>query len=133
MNRCIFEGHLGVDPSFNTTNGGDEVSNLFFLTNAPGRPDGDGGWITPKADAVSVAVFKPKAIDAVRGLKKGAKVVVVASAGFREWTDKSTGEIRKELQLVINGKYPGQGVFASMDAYEAYEAERLRRKAERAS
>ena len=133
MNRCIFEGHLGVDPSFNTTNGGDAVANIFFLTNAPGRPDGQGGWTSPKADAVSVAIFKPKAIEAVRELSKGSKVVVVASAGIREWTDKATGEVRKELQLAISGKYPGQGIFASMEAYEAYEADRLRRKAERAA
>lgn len=115
VNAQFLRGHLGKDPVFNRTNSGDEVCNLELATNPRDIADGKGGWTKRKPDWVSIAVFKPAAIKAIRdlGLTRGSGVFIIASVGQRDSKpDSGDGTVRKEHVLSVANRYDHNGVWA---------------------
>lgn len=115
VNAQFLRGHLGKDPVFHRPSGGDEVCFLELATNPRDIPDGNGGWAKRKADWISVSVFKPSAVKAVRdlGLVRGAGVFIIASVGQRDSKpDSGDGSVRKEHVLSVASRYDHNGVWA---------------------
>lgn len=122
-NVVILKGHLGADPKIAETNGGKPVANIFLATNRRDYKDGDGVWHKRDAQWHNVSVYIPRGVTFLEGLKKGDGIEVRASVEQREFTDKSTGEVRKVVEIVCNDRFEGHLVKAWSPRPEAPKAD----------
>lgn len=94
MINATLTGNLGRDPEIRYLDNGQQVANFSVAVRQPKRKgeDAEAFW-------VKVEVWGKSAEYAANYLKKGGAVCCAGVLAQEEWTDKSTGELRRSLVL----------------------------------
>ena len=95
MNSTTVSGRLGGDAEIKQTTNGKTVMN-FNLAETLGFGD------QKRTQWYRCAMFGDRATKLQQYLKKGSAITVTGEMELREWTDQSTGEMKKALQITVD-------------------------------
>lgn len=101
LNRFEGIGNVGSNPTLSTVQVGDEQRKVVNMRVYFDRPVGEdfkdkgGFWYT-------VDIWGYRAEEAIRLLKKGARIFVMGSLREESWPDEKTGEVRSEQRLTAD-------------------------------
>lgn len=93
-----FIGRLAWDPELKTFESGKCVAKCRLLVNLPGAKRGD----ESQPDAFTLELWNDDAQRFVDGLHKGDLVEVTGRVRTNRWTDRNTGELKKELVISVD-------------------------------
>lgn len=92
-----FIGRLAWDPELKAFDSGKCVAKSRLLVNLPGAKRDDGS----KPDGFTLELWNEDAQRFVDGAHKGDLVEVVGRARTNRWTDRNTGEVKKEVLIEV--------------------------------
>jgi single-strand DNA-binding protein len=92
-----FIGRLAWDPELKAFDSGKCVAKSRLLVNLPGAKRDDGS----KPDGFTLELWNEDAQRFVDGAHKGDLVEVTGRARTNRWTDRNTGEVKKEVLIEV--------------------------------
>ena len=92
-----FIGRLTRDPELRTLDSGKSVCNVRILVNRPGAKRDDG----QEPDGFKLEMWNELALSFVDAHQKGALCDVTGRVKSESWTDRTTGEIRTGLVVLV--------------------------------
>ena len=96
-NQWRFIGRLGADPELRSFQSGASVANARLLVNKPGQKRDDG----QKPFSFKLELWNDKAQRFVDEARKGDLIDVEGRVKTESWDDKSTGEKRHSLVVMV--------------------------------
>ena len=96
-NQWRFIGRLGADPELRSFQSGASVANARLLVNKPGQKRDDG----QKPFSFKLELWNDKAQRFVDEARKGDLIDVEGRVKTESWDDKTTGEKRHSLVLMV--------------------------------
>ena len=99
FNKVVLMGNLTRDPELRQTQGGSYIAKAGIALNER-VPDGQGGY-RDDAHFFDLTIFGKQAESFAKWFKKGRPVLVEGRLNYGSWEDKSTGQKRSKVDVVV--------------------------------
>lgn len=119
-NKVILAGNLTRDPDLRTLPSGNSVARIGIAVNR--RYTGKDGELKEEVTYVDIDAFGKQAETIAKYCTKGSGILVEGRLRLDQWDDKSTGEKRTKLGVVLEGfTFLGGANTRSRDEGASYE------------
>ena len=123
INRVMLTGNLTREPELRSTNAGMSVLNFGLAVNDRRKNAQTGLW-EDYPNYIDCKMFGTRAESLHRFLSKGAKVSLEGKLRYSAWEDRSTGQKRSKVEVVVDDlELPPRAVGAPQTAPQAVPSE----------
>ncbi len=100
VNRVILAGHITRGPDAKQTQSGTQSASFGLADNAR-RPDGQGGY-REEVSFIDCVCFGKRAEALLKWFHKGDPILVEGRLNQDRWEDKSTGDKRSRVKVLVD-------------------------------